>query len=343
MAVNKPQYKCRKDNPSFSSSLLDVIYRSIDEKQSIDNQTTNNADSNNINEVTVSQKSPTSNSFYFTSTTISSSSVATESIYGFPARPKPIRTSSYNNDKCIDIDINRKMYSQQNESTTCESKTKSRAMRLYGYLKKGNQPNSPGGRLASFLISLFSTANGRKSKMTSPCTGGLDDAIAHNNRKPSVSTSSSATSYSRSCLSKTPSSSGKLTAGMKRSVRFYPASDSQPRVRKSLHGDRSDSPVVNFGANLVVEKNRRIEQSTRNLLKNYHKKVEYVFDSIKNNVNVSVKGDRDGNGDDDDDASYSSSDLFELDHLGIDPCMQELPLYETTSVDVNRAIANGLV
>ncbi|XP_071711068.1 protein BIG GRAIN 1-like B [Rutidosis leptorrhynchoides] len=337
---NTPPYKSRRDNPSFSSTLLDVIYRSIDEKQTTENRfppdkrTTNNADSI---EVTVSQNSSTANSFYFSST-ISSSSVK-ETIYGFPARPKPIRTSSYNNDNDGDddyerVEMNRIVYSQHNESKNCEIKTKSRAMKLYGYLKKGNQPNSPGGRLASFLISLFSTANGRKSKMTSPCIGGFDDAIVHTDRKPNFSTSSSATSFSRSCLSKTPSSRGKVA---KRSVRFYPASDSLPRGRKSVHRDKANSPDVKFGANLVTGRNA----TTRNLLKNYQKKVEYVFDSIKNNVNVNGESESDN-----DDASYASSDLFELDHhltdIGIGSCMQELPLYETTSVDVNRAIANGL-
>ena len=49
--------------------------------------------------------------------------------------------------------------------------------------------------------------------------------------------------------------------------------------------------------------------------------------------------------DDDDDAeSYSSSDLFELDHLvGIGRYREELPVYETTNIRTNHAIANGLV
>ncbi|MFS8012968.1 putative protein BIG GRAIN 1 [Helianthus anomalus] len=55
---------------------------------------------------------------------------------------------------------------------------------------------------------------------------------------------------------------------------------------------------------------------------------------IKDNVNY----------DDDEASSYASSNLFELDAaIGMDRCMQELPLYETTSVDANQAIANGLI
>ena len=51
--------------------------------------------------------------------------------------------------------------------------------------------------------------------------------------------------------------------------------------------------------------------------------------------------------DDDDDAeSYASSDLFELDNLsaiGIERYREELPVYETTHLGTNRAIASGLI
>ncbi|BAU02164.1 hypothetical protein VIGAN_11161000 [Vigna angularis var. angularis] len=45
-------------------------------------------------------------------------------------------------------------------------------------------------------------------------------------------------------------------------------------------------------------------------------------------------------------ANYSSSDLFELDHLSVmgnNRYREELPVYETTHVNTNRAIANGLI
>ncbi|KAI3671655.1 hypothetical protein L1987_87395 [Smallanthus sonchifolius] len=328
--MDRNRYRCRKENPSFSSTLLDVISRSIDDDKSVvyskpmrmnrqsidgcfhvDNQI---ADRN----ISVRRKSATG--------------ISSSEVYGIPARPRPIRTSISRDDECD-------VYAQKHKSDDLQPncvKTKSRAMRIYGYLKKGKHPISPGGRLASFLISLFSTTNTRKSKIQSPYT---DEAIVHANRKPksapNASTSSSASSFSRSCLSKTPPSSSraKLTADMKRSVRFYPSSvivdeHSQPLGHKSLYGDRSNTNSINGEVKKhLTEKNRHIDG--------------YVFDFIKNNA---TKDDED---DDDDEArSYASSDLFELEHLsaiGIDPCMQELPLYETTSVDANRAIANGLL
>ena len=50
--------------------------------------------------------------------------------------------------------------------------------------------------------------------------------------------------------------------------------------------------------------------------------------------------------DDDDVASCASSDLFELDNLsaiGIERYREELPVYETTHFNTNRAIANGFI
>ncbi|XP_076881855.1 protein BIG GRAIN 1-like A [Bidens hawaiensis] len=270
----------RRETPSFSSTLLDVISRSIDERDD-------------------DQKTP----------------------------PRPIRTniSHDDDDECNTFETNTNMYAKSEDLQHCEGKfvkTKSIAMKIYSYLKKGRQPVSPGGRLATFLFSLFSTRSMKKSKIPSACSGGQDEAIVHASRK-----SRSASSFSRTCLSKTTSSSrGKLNTDVKRSMRFYPASG-------------SDSSVAKLDRNLVNEEvKRRV-----NIVKNYERKVEYVFDSIKDNVTSND----DDNDNDNDDTSYASSDLFELDHvsfgIGTDRCMEELPLYETTSVDVNRAIANGLL
>ncbi|KAI3759781.1 hypothetical protein L6452_07834 [Arctium lappa] len=404
-AIDSHRYRGQRENPSFSSTLLDVIYRSIDERDGkesvacretmrkrqsidgcfhVDKQNTGSVGrsggtKNIAGEVVVRRKSAAGvescsrrsegDSFVFNSNIGSSCSgygvgftpSEAETIYGFPARPRPIRTSFIEDDKRN----TREKQVQTHQSDDLQTKTKfvktkSRAMKIYGYLKKGKQPISPGGRLATFLISLFTTGNAKKSKISSSCTGIHDEAIIHSNMKSksanNVSTSSSATSFSRSCLSKTPPSSrGKLTTGMKRSVRFYPGSVivdeyRQPRGHNSLHGNRSDSPAVKFARESfneeikkhLTEKNRQIEETTRNLLKNYQKKVEYVFDSIK----IHTKNDEDYDDDGDEAASYASSDLFELDHLsaiGKDLCMEELPLYETTSIDANRAIANGFL
>ncbi|KAI3727348.1 hypothetical protein L1987_67161 [Smallanthus sonchifolius] len=359
----KYTYRNRKETPSFSSTLLDIIYQSVDatededsvvykratrNRQSIDgccsqvekqivDSLRRTGDSKNIGDVVfrrksaigVSQRSEDNIGYSRSRYRSQISSSEAERINGFPARLRPLRIGINEDDEFSTREINRNMYGQKYQTdnlpprANCEGKfvkTKSRAMKIYSYLKKAKHPISPGGRFASFLLSLFGTTNAKKSKISSP--------VVHANRKYEST---------RSCLKETPSSNV---------IDEY----SQSRGHKSLKGDRSrsrsDSPAVKFAMNSIdkklevhsTEKNLHIEESTRDLLKSYRKKVECVFDSIKNSET--------NNNDDDEVASYASSDLFELGHLsaiGIDRCMQELPLYETTSVDVNQAIANGLL
>ncbi|CAI0419441.1 unnamed protein product [Linum tenue] len=222
-------------------------------------------------------------------------------------------------------------------------KKKSRSLKnIYGDLKKVKQPISPGGRLASFLNSLFTAGTAKKAKI-----GGDRDEIRPSN---STSACSSASSFSRSCLSKTPSSRGGGGGG-KRSVRFYPVSvivdeDSRPCGHKSVYGERredamaiSTTRVVSAGINnpaaaaagseelkyRVMSESRRVEEVRRR------------GDEVEMEVDE----------EDDDVASCASSDLFELDNLssieGIERYREELPVYETTHFKTNRAIANGLV
>ncbi|KAJ7011586.1 protein BIG GRAIN 1-like B [Populus alba x Populus x berolinensis] len=251
-------------------------------------------------------------------------------------------------------------------------KTKSKALKIYGDLKKVKQPISPGRRLASFLNSLFTTGNAKKAKISTP--GG-----SYEERKlksEQASTCSSASSFSRSCLSKTPSSrGGKLSSnnGAKRSVRFYPVSvivdeDCRPCGHKNLYGSdrqemsstlvaaavttatRNNVPTSDEELKLhVMNENRRIEEVARDLLKNYQKKKEEQFDHMStdlcNDNTHQACSEEEEEESDDDIASCASSDLFELDNLsviGIERYREELPVYETTHLGTNRAIASGL-
>ncbi|GMH16035.1 hypothetical protein Nepgr_017876 [Nepenthes gracilis] len=237
-------------------------------------------------------------------------------------------------------------------------KAKSRAMKIYGDPKKVKQPISPGGRLASFLNSLFNGGSPNKQKI-SPSINRRDGSKSQNESRPTYSsTSSTASSFSRSCLSKTPSSAGKFEHnGVKRSVRFCPESvivdeDSRPCGRKSLYGSEEENatgrtvgesilPLDEEFKFRIMEENRRIEEVARELLKNYHKRGEIlqnVGDGDEKFNNIEVE--------DDSDTSCCSSDLFELDNfleIGVGRYNEELPVYETTHVDTNRAIANGLI
>lgn len=374
-----------RENPSFSSTLLDAIYRSIDEGNGVEEEeivlyreTMRKKQSAVLKEekwtekkvsekVVVRKLRQYSNSAPFTSTSSSSdsscnggcSSSELDSIYGVTSkssgyaiqRPKPIRTHV---PLCTDrLERPRRefntfdRYTQQQKPKQEGSfvKTKSRALKIYGDLKKVKQPISPGGRLANFLNSLFTAGNAKKAKMSSSPTK-LSEVLGFERQSKSTqaSTCSSASSFSRSCLSKTPSSRGKSSNGVKRSVRFYPESvivdeDSRPCGYKCLYEDDEGELKPH-----LMEKNRRVEEAARQLLSSYQQKKNedyHMRDVHSQDVDFQNYDE-----DDDDAASCSSSDLFELDNfalIGIDRYREELPVYETTRLDRNQAIANGMI
>ncbi|KAG6428861.1 hypothetical protein SASPL_106900 [Salvia splendens] len=266
----------------------------------------------------------------------------------FPVqRPKPIRTGFEKEE----IGGNRSGSEQKSKIEGGFSKTKLRALKIYGDLKKVKQPISPGGKLAGFLNSLFAGGNMKKSKIGGDVSPSL--------KSTNASTCSSASSFSRSCLSKTPSSKGDHSAGAKRSVRFSPVSVivDDDRRHKSLQSEINNKSSSNRDVSTknhnnmnnirsvineeliahVMDQNRRVEEVARDLLRNYQRK----------NQNPHVKHevfDRDFDEDEDEDAaSYASSDLFELDNLsaiGMERYGEELPVYETTRFD---STGNGLI
>ncbi|XP_052209041.1 protein BIG GRAIN 1-like A [Diospyros lotus] len=260
------------------------------------------------------------------------------------SRPKPVRTSvssaqseklgtaSYyeQSDNCLFDDyLNHHHWKNPGGSKHDDdglTKTRSRAARICSNLKKIKQPISPGGKLVSFLNSLFTNGNSKKTKSCSSIYE--EDACVERKANPvQESTCSSASSFSRSCLSKASKNSNneKASNGIKRTVRFYPVSvivdeDSRPCGHKSIYAD-------DFGKREArkAERERKIEEAARDFLRKYAKNDEEVNDA----------------------ASDSSSDLFELDHLAPignnERYCEELPVYETTNLGKNRAIASGLI
>ncbi|KAK4413763.1 protein BIG GRAIN 1-like B [Sesamum alatum] len=238
-------------------------------------------------------------------------------------------------------------------------KTKSRALKIYGDLKRVKQPISPGGKLAGFLNSLFSAGNLKKPKV--PAGGGDDSPSTR--KSTNASTCSSASTFSRSCFSKAPSCRGKSSGGAKRSVRFFPVSvivdeDCQPCGHKSLHQENKNNNIHSIKTAInedlmrhILEKNRRAEEAARDFLMNYQNKREFElppFDHLRKThvENQGFDQDFDEEDDDFDATSDASSDLFELDNLsaiGMERYREELPVYETTYLDTNRAISNGLI
>ncbi|KAF2287069.1 hypothetical protein GH714_037333 [Hevea brasiliensis] len=265
---------------------------------------------------------------FFSSTSSSSdsssggfSSSDTESFNGarsrsssfFPPRPKPVRTSiSTLSEKTEKTErTGRTLFYEQRElhmfsdyhySSVTEQtarveenviKSKSRALKIYNNLKKVKQPISPGGKLANFINSLFTTGNTKKSKSSSSISNSDEDWKS----KPgqATSTCSSASSFSRSCLSKSsPSTREKLRNGVKRSVRFYPVSvivdeDCRPCGHKPLYHEEESSSLMSVSPPnawkvgkspsrkvddelkyQVMEKTRKVEEVAREFLKDYH-------------------------------------------------------------------------
>ncbi|KAI3853885.1 hypothetical protein MKX03_018900 [Papaver bracteatum] len=409
----------RSKNPSFSSTLLDEIYRSIDEgddnggggggggfvKQGVEEvfyreKTMKKKQSSNNNreelienwmekrimstteKVVVRRNSlsaelqknysssnatrvfnSSSSDSCYGSSGFSSSETDQSSIYSSsrsssmkPPSIKPIRTS-------FSWEETKKIASVPPQPKPTK---KSRALKIYGDLKKVKQPISPGSKIASFINSLFTKENSKKPKFSSSLNG--DEYHNHNHHEDSRiyksgygtnSTCSSVSSYSRSCLSKNNSNSSNR---IKRSVRFYPVSvivdeDCRPCGHKCLYEtdepglmakvpkpncDNKSSSLMNMDEDLkfqIMEKNRRIEEKARDLLKGYQKK--------KNDYEMKDYLDEEDDDDDDDAASDASSDLFELSSINggsIDQrYREELPVYETTHFLTNRAIANGLI
>ncbi|XP_068662052.1 protein BIG GRAIN 1-like A [Aristolochia californica] len=385
-----------RKNPSFSSTLLDAIYRSIDEgeagagelvmyKETMRKKQSRSSNCNAImkeyedrerrnyhrTEKKVSEKLSTlrrasdydsfhlkQNPVAFHSTSSSSessyggfSSSEAESVYGGRAsvltaqRSKPVRT--------YPAPVRTEPPLQKKAQTLEKSKPRSSPL-SYSDLKKAKKlPGSPGAKFASFLNSLFAaTGSAKKAKLSSSFNGDDYGSERKSKSTQASSTCSTASSYSRSCLSKTPSSRGKPVNGVKRSVRFYPVSvivdeDCRPCGQKSLYEEErsltavretGDSAPPFLGEELKfhpMEKNKRVEEAAKKLLNGYQTKGDILMRDLQSDDD-----------DDDDAASDSSSDLFELENLtaiGIERYREELPVYETTHLVTNRAIANGLI
>ncbi|KAF5726087.1 corepressor interacting with RBPJ 1-like [Tripterygium wilfordii] len=366
----------RRRTPSFSSSLLDSIYRSIDgesngqveegdrefstlcrEKITVkkasaicaEDRKRSNLGRAIMIESWMEKRSTNCGSVVYNYASSSSDSssgggVLSSSEAGSSYCQRKSRSSSSSAQRMqIENRMNgdNKQTKQQHEGGGGFTKTKLRALKIYGELKKVKQPISPGGRISSFLHSIFNSGSAKKVKMCSVEAAMEDVGFDDDHCKPK-STCSSTTSFSRSCLSKTPS---KLSGnGTKRSVRFYPVSvivgeDCRPCGHKCIYEDDPSLMPKIVKSSAVKEE---ILTKGRDYLTSYQKKTVNELDLRRFDNYIEDEEEED---DDDDDAeSCSSSDLFELDHLiGIGRYREELPVYETTNLKTNQAIANGFI
>ncbi|WOL20190.1 hypothetical protein Cni_G28993 [Canna indica] len=369
-----PHRRSRSKNPSFSSSLLDVIYRSIDQEQQPEGEKAHRGAPDrslliNSEEEEQRLRTPRSSSvdqccrlpkptprashrpacptsvndarrrrFAGGIASSSSSSCSFSSSSTATTAAATTTTSCSSNStgfsSSSDAESIRRVLlldppGQEKQQKKKNSKCGSIRSGLRGFRKgrgpmpaaapPGNSPASPGARLASFLNALFSAAGSPKKTKIVTTTASSTTAVPKVSigGDESACSTSPASSCRRSCLSKAPPSQTADRRRMsgaeegKRSVRFYPVSvivdeDSRPCGHKRLQ----DEAVA-----------ARMEE----LLRAAEEEEE------------------------DEEGSESSSDLFELENLTV--VMEgrrrsygdELPVYETTDVHTNLAIAQGLM
>ncbi|KAL2338765.1 hypothetical protein Fmac_013211 [Flemingia macrophylla] len=359
----------RRRTPSFSSSLLDAIYHSIDdqkpnlhhhppkERMNLRRAVMLQDWMDNNNNHTNSHSHSHSLGSYFVKYSTSSSSECSSA--GIFSSSETDTTTTLKKQKPRPTSEKQKKKKKKNK----EGGGFARALKIYGeFNQRVKQPISPGSRIATFLASIFNSHNVKKAKMC--YVGAVEDVtFDHKTKSPCFSSTPSASS-TRSCMTKTPSSAKKSNDGVKRFVRFYPVSfilgeDSQPQPPPQPSYSKCNS-VSESDLNLSVRKitrNSSIKELKNNTkengieeaaargfnIKGYRKSGKSEFDFRGFYDNVENENEDDVDDDNDDDASCSSSDLFELDHLiGAARYQEELPVYETTNLETNKAIASGL-
>ncbi|XP_019151085.1 PREDICTED: protein BIG GRAIN 1-like A isoform X2 [Ipomoea nil] len=215
----------RGKTPSFSSSLLESIYHSIDESHGRHDRSfirrnnsimvekwvencTNNKNATPARHLNSDSNSSTDSMASIFSSSEAESSASRSSV--FAARKPTKKTAA----------------------------RKSSILSFYGELKKTKQPISPGRRICNFLNSIFTSKNNKPHRREDFDSAAEEWSSVRKSRSMKASTTTAA---APSCLSKTPSSKSK------RSVRFCP-------VNVILNDDSSfrDLEVKNLGNKVVV-------------------------------------------------------------------------------------------
>ncbi|KAL7150838.1 hypothetical protein ABFS83_05G140600 [Erythranthe nasuta] len=326
---NQKPKKCHRNTPSFSSTLLDEIYRSIDgggnaEKAGaqINPGSHREKPATRLRSNNGSRRSSTGNHHEQTAARFSRGCLARNNdkdlSFGSTAKSEVSNCPYSTNPNCKP---NPQFMEEDGHHLT---KSKSRALKVYTKLKKMKQPISPGKRLTNFINSLFTNLNSNNKK-----TKKQDPNQQLSSKVTSSSTPSSSTTSPSSRLSKHTSSSimRNNEIGINQpTVRFHPVGrpvsedqDSPCRPKSTVYdNDRKLYGRPPLPPNALA-RNRNINQRRSDFS---------MFEEI------------DDDDEDEDGVSDSSSDLFELDHLVLfgntNIFCQELPVYETTYFDNNR-------
>ncbi|CAI9782623.1 unnamed protein product [Fraxinus pennsylvanica] len=175
--------------------------------------------------------------------------------------------------------------------------------KIFRESKKVKEPYSPGAKIANFLNSIFSPRNLKKNQ-------GMEESNSVRKSK-SMKDTTTCSLASRSCLSRTMSLRANKS---KKSVQISSVSNcnAEDSVGSSFIKKNIDSFRDFEGKNLRKHEIREVYEDDNDV----------------------------------DDKSCASSDLFELENIGrvgIRSYEEDLPVYGTTSLRMNKAIASGLV
>ncbi|CAL0315257.1 unnamed protein product [Lupinus luteus] len=203
-------------------------------------------------------------------------------------------------------------------------------------------PSSPGGKLASFLNSLFSQSASKKKKSKSSSQSMKDEDESpggRRRRRSSISHFRSSTNADTKSLYST------LSSGFRTPPHIQTPTKSCKEFRifsDHKHASKHNNGHVKPTANLQNELKRE-----PTLLDDSYKHGSLLSEKQKTwleKYSAEEKGIRKLNEVDDGAESDSSSDLFELQNYDLGYCSSGLPVYETTNMDnIKRGtpISNG--
>ncbi|KAK1361986.1 Protein BIG GRAIN 1-like protein E [Heracleum sosnowskyi] len=235
--------------------------------------------------------------------------------------------------------------------------------------KKFKQPNSPGGKLASFLNSLFNQTSSKtkKSKISSSKSmkDDQDHEIGRRKRRSSMSHFQSVNTTSSNYIISSDSKSSSFYSSSSSSEKRLPCAKVPTKISPKeihSHSDQNDDVIMNTSSKIKNDINVHVKSSSS------HKKVhndentetswldekkfkfqtpnENSSEKFKNTFANKVSGGKINhskdstnfknfiNDEDDGADSDSSSDLFELQNYDLVSCYSsDLPVYETTQID----------
>nr|ABA18092.1 expressed protein [Olimarabidopsis pumila] len=334
----------RQRTQSFSSSVLDSIYRSIDESDGLQSDLRGTINSNNNENVSSSSSSsPSPNKKDDKLTTLRRAIMDEEHwLYGRSSTTTTTTTtnssdsSAFSSSEAESFRTKRRLrklaeqgnrLGEERQRTKSDDDIKVKAVKMFEELKRSKQPVSPGARLTSFLNSIFQS-NAKKVKF---CSVG---------KTTDVKSSSS----SRSCFSRTRNKTNNNNNNnnnfkkLERSIRFYP-------VRVTIDGDCRDYAHKNITRPIPTKVHQTELMKEEIKTKVHQTELTCITRKIGLKDYVRSSNIDEGKEEEDDVWSYSSSDLFELDHyrIGMGRYLKELPVYETTDFKINQAIARGLL